>query len=218
MRHRAPENTVRSLSPAHNHLIIYHTPYSDENQRKRLHEIQNEKIAARTAVCCAIVSSLLLLVVAGVIIWLGIHMQSEGNDGIFIVLIIFAVGFSLPGIFFIRGAWSIYHYRDENVWYINMFWPSENRYDPDEHDTVKSGIYRKRYYAFQWQKLKDSQKIDYFLAYYSREYRMNLYDNIAEILVKYIEEPKVKKQVKYKTVSASGISKREQYLKKTNQK
>ena len=65
----------------------------------------------------------------------------------------------------------------------------------------------------QWKKLKNEHKIDYFLAYYAREYNLNLYGQIADILTEYIKKPEVQK----KTKAGKKLSKREQYLKRSKE-
>ena len=116
-----------------------------------------------------------------------------------------------------RITWFICHCdQREKRWYVDICWDRKCRYDPDEYDLLDNGFYERKHNLKEWKKLKSVYKVDYVLGYYSRKYGLELYGNIGDILAEYIKKPKIVKK-KRNRKDGRPLSKREQYLRKTDE-
>eukprot|EP01084_Bolivina_argentea_P078992 143352_1 len=159
--------------------------------------------------------------------------MEEGTEPVYIfvgILInIAAVCIMIIAMYCMYAAWIICHchvnYKPVYVimeyvekW-LDMVWPVSHRYDKWEEQRLMNGKEKQLYNVREWGKLTDLQKVDYFFGYCTRKYNLNLYENIADILLEYMHMKNKRQSSQTHTVNQQPmLSKRQQYLHNTMRK
>ena len=84
-----------------------------------------------------------------------------------------------------RSAYELYHCDANGS--TSRWWKEKFKEYPRKLALLEDGSYKREHDIKEWDKMKSLHKLDYVLSLYSREYGLQLYGNIGDILTKWVD-------------------------------
>eukprot|EP01084_Bolivina_argentea_P078993 143354_1 len=223
------DNPSTNINP----YLIYHTPYPIDQLQAKKQIIHDKLRLTKISFMKTFLIILCFILITIVGLWGSRYFYVELATPMYIfvgILInIAAVCIMIIAMYCMYAAWIICHchvnYKPVYVimeyvekW-LDMVWPVSHRYDKWEEQRLMNGKEKQLYNVREWGKLTDLQKVDYFFGYCTRKYNLNLYENIADILLEYMHMKNKRQSSQTHTVNQQPmLSKRQQYLHNTMRK